>query len=261
MFAAERIKKIREILVEYKHVDVNTLCSLLSVSIATVRRDLAKLEEEGFLKKTYGGAIINETNDYELQLINNEDPFQDEKMQIAIIASKMVSDNDVIFLGSGNICLQIAKQVKEKENLKIITNNVNIVWEMLLYKNVSVILAGGDLEIINNDVSTVGQFAINNLKQMYINKSFITVDGITVEAGYTIRSSEQANLYKTLIENSEEMILVAEYIKFGKRAFTEVAPISSIKKIISNMQLPEGFKKYFFENGFEIFTTYEDVKN
>ena len=62
MFAAERTRKIKEILLEYKHVDVNTLCSLLDCSIATVRRDLDKLEEEGFLTKAYGGALLNEDN-------------------------------------------------------------------------------------------------------------------------------------------------------------------------------------------------------
>ena len=60
MFAADRIKKIKDILYEYKHVDINTLCALLGCSIATVRRDLDRLESEGFLKKAYVGAILNE---------------------------------------------------------------------------------------------------------------------------------------------------------------------------------------------------------
>ncbi len=63
MFAAERRKKIKEIMLEYKHVDMNTLCSLLDVSLATVRRDLDQLSEEGFLQKEHGGVILieNET--------------------------------------------------------------------------------------------------------------------------------------------------------------------------------------------------------
>ena len=67
MLATERVRRIREMLLEYKHVDINTLCSLLSVSMATVRRDLEKLEMEGFLNKVHGGAVLNDMVNFEVR--------------------------------------------------------------------------------------------------------------------------------------------------------------------------------------------------
>ena len=101
MFAAERIKRVKEILLEYKHVDINTLCTLLSCSIATVRRDLDKLESEGFLIKAYGGAILNETNTQQIVLSEADDPYIKDKQHVAEIAVSLISDGDIIFFGPG----------------------------------------------------------------------------------------------------------------------------------------------------------------
>lgn len=261
MFAAERFKKIKEILLEYKHVDVNTLSSLLSVSIATVRRDLDKLEEEGFLKKAHGGAIINETNEFEVQLSSFEDPFHDEKVQIGLIASEMVDHNDIIFLGSGYTCLQIAKNIKDKRNVTVVTNNINAVLELAYSKNTKVIMPGGDLEVVDSYLGMAGPFALNNLEKIFINKTFVTVNGISIEHGYTVNSREQAALIDLLIKNSNETVVVADYSKFGRRAFTQVGPVHLFKKVITNVQLENRYKEYFFDNGIKLFTTYEENKN
>jgi len=146
MFADARVEKIKEILLEYKHVDMSTLCSLLSVSMATIRRDLDKLEQEGFLTKAHGGAILKDLTDAEVLLTNVEDPFIGEKKQIGIIAAALVEDNDIIFLGGGNTILQIAKNLRDKTNINLITNNINVVFELANCKNINLKLVGGDLE-------------------------------------------------------------------------------------------------------------------
>lgn len=261
MFAAERIKKIKEILLEYKHVDINTLCSLLSVSIATVRRDLDKLEEEGFLKKAHGGVIINETNEFEVQLNNFADPFLEEKVQIGAIAAEMIDHNDIVFLGCGSTCLQIAKHIKEKRNVTVVTNNINIILELAYCKNTKVIMPGGDLEVVDSNMGMVGEYALVNISKMYINKTFISVDGVSLENGYTVNSRDQAILYKLLLENSNDTIVVADYSKFGKRAFTQIGPITKFKKVVTNMQLDTGYKEFFFDKGIKLFTTFDELKN
>ena len=258
MFAVERIKKIKEVLLEYKHVDINTLCSLLSVSIATVRRDLDKLEEEGFLKKAHGGAIINEVNEFEVLLNGLEDPFSDEKKQIGIIAAEMIEDNDIIFLGGGNTCHQIARSIKDKRNLTIITNNLNIAIELAHCKNINVMMPGGDLEVADYNLTLVGEATLEYLDKIYFNKTFFTVSGVSLEFGYTDNNKNQATIKKHLIANSNETIVVADSSKFGKRAFTQVCSIDKIKRVITNVQLDDRFKEYFFDSEVKLFTSFED---
>ena len=258
MFAAERIKKIKEILLEYKHVDINTLCSLLSVSVATVRRDLDKLEQEGFLKKAHGGAIINDVSEFEVFLNGLDDPYCDKKKQIGMIAAEMIENNDIIFLGSGSTCLQIAKNMKEKRNVTVVSNNLNIAFELAYCNNISVIVPGGDLEVFNNSMTLAGETTLNNLDRIYFNRAFFTVSAISIEFGYTDNSRNQTAIYKLLISNSNETVVVADSSKFGKRAFTQVCSVDKIKKVITNVELDNKYKEFFFDNGVKLFTSFED---
>ena len=259
MFAAERISKIRDFLFEYKHVNVSTLSSILSVSEVTVRRDLEKLEKEGFLTKTHGGAIINEELVPEVKLNRIEGPLFEEKRQIGIAAAQMINNNDLIFLGEGNTCLQIAKNIKERKNLTIVTNSVNILLELANQSNINLILAGGILQSIDSNFSLVGQFAESMLSRLFVNKAFFSVNGITLSHGYTVNNTEQAQIYHVLMKNAGEVIVVADYTKFGKRAFTQIAPIEAITKVITNVQVDNEYKKFFFENNIKIFTTIDNI--
>lgn len=262
MFAAQRLSKIREILLEYKHVDVATLSSILSVSEATTRRDLEKLEEEGFLKKTHGGAVVNEEVIVpEVQLSYLEEPFLEEKRQIGIIAAQMINNHDLIFLGSGNTCLQIAKNIKDRKDLTVVTNSVNIILELSGCSNINLLLTGGNVEVSGASLSMVGQFTKGMLDKLFVNKAFFTVNGISIKHGYSVNNAEQAEIYKILMKNADEIIVAADYSKFDKRSLTQVGPITMIKKIITNVQVSLEYKKFFFENEIQVFTAFDEEKN
>ena len=261
MFAADRVKKIKDILNEYGHIDMNSLCSLLGCSMATVRRDLDRLEEEGFLKKAYGGAIINDNPEAvsESAEYGKSDPHLKEKIQIALIAAEMISNDDIIFLGPGNTCYQVAKCLRDKDNMTIVTNNLNIVMELSGLTNMRIILLGGDITGQNNSVFTVGQYAENNLKGMFINKAIFSVDGISMKYGCTINKHEFALLMKSIIHRSNETIIVVDESKFDKRAFVNVLDITEIKKLITNNSVSKEYKEFLFNNKVELFTTFEDI--
>lgn len=259
MFAAERLAKIREILLDYKHVDVTTLSSILNVSEATIRRDLEKLEEEGFLKKTHGGAVISDESVSEVQLSQVEDPYIEEKRQIGMIAAQMINNNDAIFLGSGITCVQIAKCIKDKKDLTVVTNNVNIVLELSNCSGINLLLAGGSVEHSGTSISMVGQFTKRTLEALYVSKAFFTVNGISLKYGYTVNSAEQAEIYNIIMKNADEVILAADYTKFDKRSFTQIGNINMIKKVITNAQVSMEYKKYFFENDIQLFTTFDGI--
>ena len=259
MLATERVRRIREMLLEYKHVDINTLCSLLSVSMATVRRDLEKLEMEGFLNKVHGGAVLNDMVNFEVILSDSEDEHANEKVQIGRIAAEMILDNDIVFLGVGNTCLAIAKSLRDKQKVTVITNNINIVIELAPFPNIKVVVLGGDLEVLGNSLGISGQYTIENVEKMYINKTFLSVDGISLTHGYTVNSKDQGEVYKLLLKNSNDTILVADYSKFGKRAFAQVGEINAFEKIVTDINIDIEFKEFYYDNGVKVFITIEDL--
>ena len=259
MFADARIQKIREILLEYKHVDINTLSTLLSVSMATIRRDLDRLEKENFITKTHGGAFLNEAAKDEVQLHNVEDPFLTDKSEIGLLAGALIEDNDVLFIGGGSTCAQIPRHIKEKKNVTIVTNNVNIIWEHAENKEINFQLLGGSLDTVNSNISTTGDRVIETLQSMYFSKVFLSVDGIDLQKGLFTNNPEMAKIFKLLHNNSDQIIIVADYRKFGRKAFSYIGPLTLIKKIVTNNSLNDEYKRILFEDGYQLYTTFNDL--
>jgi len=258
MFAAEREKKIKEMLLEYKHVDVNTLCTLLSCSLATVRRDLDRLENEGFLTKAYGGAILNEENEQGVPSPQDEDPNMDAKMQVARIASNLILDGDVIFLGPGNTCVCLAKHLKNKQNLVVVTNNLNAAIELMGFPRINVIVVGGSLEeVLPGYASTSGDHAIGFLSQIRISKAFISVDGVSMEYGYSTNLFSQAELNRSILRQAKTSYVVADSSKFGVSALMKVADITDIDNVITNVDISAEYKEFFFTNKVKLYTSFD----
>lgn len=258
MFAAERIQKIKRILLEYKKADVSHLSNLLSVSEVTVRKDLERLESEGFLQRTHGGAILCEDGTSENIYENRADiPEIEHKKMIGLIAAQIVGNNEAIFIGPGTTCLQIAKNLKDKKNLNIITNNISAAIELTNIPGIRVVLTGGDIIQQEYTYSLTGPAVIQALKNIYVDKAFIGVNGISFKRGYTIHDSMDSMIAAEIYKYTNEFIVVADNTKFNKISFSQLGDLHMAKKVISDELVPEEYIKFFFENNIQIFTTYQ----
>ena len=126
MLALERRNLILEKLQEEKRVVVSELSQLYSVSEETIRRDLDKLEKEGLATKSYGGAVINEDVGIDLPFNIRKNQNVQGKQKMAEIAASMVNDGDHIFLDASTTAVFVAKALKEKERLTVVTNSMEI---------------------------------------------------------------------------------------------------------------------------------------
>ncbi|NLM11543.1 MAG: DeoR/GlpR transcriptional regulator [Clostridiaceae bacterium] len=253
MFAIERQSKIKEILFKEKRVDVYELSQRFSVTEVTIRRDLDKLEKEGYLIKTYGGAVLKEDYSKEIEPYA-EDDTNEEKKLIGKIASQMIQNDEAIYLGPGKTCLEIAKNIKNKK-ITVVTNDISIGAVLKDSAGIKVIITGGDL--IHSTGTLVGEFALNTLKNIFINKAFIGVKGIHLESGFTVNSHEEVRIFQEIKKISNEIIVVADYTKFNHTAFAKLGDITMSKKIITNKEIPNKYKSFFFENNIKLYTTYE----
>lgn len=257
MFAAERRKKIKEILLEYGHIDVNTLCSLLSVSVATVRRDLETLEREGFLLKEHGGAMLAESETpvpSEVLLNLNADLYSADKRQIGRVAANLVSEGEAIFIGSGSTCLCFARELADMRVI-VVTNSLHVAAATVSKPQISTVLLGGDVEITDGLLATRGMYAEENIQNMFVDKAFISAQGASVAAGYTLNSREQAALYKRVIARAEQIVMLMDYSKFGRRTLVPLAPLTAFGRIVSNNQIGEEYRAFYVENGVKLYTS------
>lgn len=254
MLAAGRLDKIKEILTEFRKVEVSTLVSILSVSEGTIRRDLEKLEEEGFLKRTHGGAILVEekTPEPTVEIINSE-----EKNMIGYIATQLVENNEIILIGSGTTCHAFAKHLKNLRDITIVTNNVLASIELNKHKGMKVALTGGNFYNTEDSISLIGDFAWKIVDDIFVDKAFLGVSGVDLNYGFTSASTELAIMWKKMVEVAKETIILCDFTKFGKRSLTRLGPLDMADKIVTNDKVPEEYKRYFFEKGIPLYTSYE----
>jgi DeoR family fructose operon transcriptional repressor len=260
MFAPERIRIIKGILLDKKSINVSDLSTLLNVSEVTIRRDLEKLETEKFLTRTHGGAIINDTIpfDEESSSSTDDDPYFQQRIEISEIAVQMIEDNDVIILSPGLTNLFIAKKILGKKNITVLTNDLNIASELSMNTSIKVIIPGGDLDATS--MTLTGKLTESNLKDFFVTKAFIEVEGVSSQRGYTVQSIDRASVLKEMIAITRETIILCPYNCFDNIAFSQIGPLNIAKKVITNPSIPSDYKNYFFQNKIQLFTAFNSYE-
>jgi len=237
-----------------KRVDVVELSEMFSVTEVTIRRDLDKLEQTGFLVKTYGGAVLNEPSIQAPSSGDNESKHGEEKRLIGKIAAQMVEEGEAIFLSSGSTCLEIARNLKDKK-LTVLTNDLAIGLELKDAIGTKTIVVGGDL--VPSSTMLVGGFAMQMLKGIYVNKAFFGVRGVQFDAGYTVSHYEEAMILQEVAKIASQIVIVADYTKFNVKGFAKLGDLTMAKLVITNAQIPNEYKTYYFEQAIKLYTTYD----
>ncbi|MEK7406322.1 MAG: DeoR/GlpR family DNA-binding transcription regulator [Acidobacteriota bacterium] len=238
MLSGQRQQKILELLQAQQFVRVSELVRALGASQASIRRDLQALERAGLLKRTHGGAARRQTAGFELSLAEKEDRFKAEKAAIAEVALSLVSDGDTVMLDAGSTTLQIARRLKERRNIKVVTNAVNIAWE-LSSSELEVTLIGGTLR--RNTLALVGPIAITTVAGLHVDKLFLATNGLDLKRGLTSPSLIEAQVKRAMLDSASEVIVVTDHSKFGRIAFSQVCSLDRVHRLITDVGAPRDF--------------------
>ena len=232
MLAIERRNAILEKLQAERRVVVSELSQIYKVSEETIRRDLEKLENDGFAIKSYGGAVINENANVDL-------PFNIRKKRNVISKQKIASSTAVY----------IAKALKERKNLTLITNSIEILIEMFDTPNVNVLSTGGAMR--EGSFALVGPQTDKMLKSYHVDIAIVSAKGFDLETGMTDTEELHANNKKTMLHAGREKILAVDSSKFGKTAFTEIGTLEDISMVVTDAKPDEVWLQAFKEYGIE----------
>ena len=234
MFAEERKQRILAALHQRPAVRVNELGRALRVSDASIRRDLADLERIGLLKRTHGGAISARLAMIEPSLAEKEDRFQREKAAIARLAVTLVKRGDTIFLDAGSTTRQIARELRHHQGVTVVTNALNIAWE-LASSELELVVTGG--QVRRGILSHVGPLAEHAIAAVHVDKLFLAANGVDVEKGVTTPNLMEAQTKRAMVERATEVILVADHSKFGRITFSRICGLDRVHRVISDDRL------------------------
>ena len=232
---AERRKQIQEHLTVHKVATLVELSKMLNTSTATIRRDLEKLEKTGFLERTRGGAVLSrrlsQESEYQQRLLDNPDA----KHLIGKTAASLIEDGDVVFLNGGTTTIEILRHIRPNVNITIITNSLSAALEISSV-GFELVILGGTYQPAS--LSVGGYFSLDCLKQIYADKFFIGVDGISLKYGITFPLKTEAEIVRTMMERTRGSIyVVADHSKWGTVSTYEVSKIEAIHGLITDKPL------------------------
>ncbi len=237
MMAEERRTQILQQVRSAGRVKVNELAAHFSTSAVTIRNDLNELHQRGLVLRSHGGAVLPDT-------IHRESPVDErlkahavEKRRIGALAATLINDGETIILDSGTTTLEIARQIKNKQGLHIITNGVNIAAELLDAPGVQLFVVGGTVR--RESASISGHFTEAMLGEFSADKMFLSGAGCDIEFGVSGGNLEETMVNRAMLSISREIILVADSSKFSRRSMARIAPFSEIDIVISDSSLGE----------------------
>ncbi len=239
MLAIERRKKIYEYLHNSGSATVIELKALFDVGEETIRRDLKKMEEEGLLQRTYGGAFLDEGKHLVLPDKVRETVHIKGKTLIGTLCVDLIHNGDTIFLDGSTTCQYIAKAIVHKKNLIVITNAIKIASTLSEAQNIKVIFIGGTMR--HNTLTFVGHTSKKLIREYFADKAFICCDGIHQNNGITDANEQEAEIRTSMLAQAEQRVLVADRTKFDKMSFKKIGEISDLDYLVTDKQLSDAW--------------------
>lgn len=239
----ERFEIILKELEEKGAVKVSQLSGILECSEVTIRSDIAKLDEQKLLKKTYGGAVKREEH-FEIALEPGEVYLnRDKKYRIAQRAYSYINNRDSVILDDSTTAYYLAQCIREndKKRVVVVTNSIAVAAVLSNVRQAELFLIGGG--VIGNPPSALDNIAVNFLDQFHVDKAFVGVNGINLKIGLTSIGSPQMEVKKKMIKVSQETYVIADSSKFGNGNLFTVCPIDKIDRIITDADVSDEILK------------------
>jgi len=226
---------------------VSGLAEKLGASEATIRRDLIQLDDEGLLKRVYGGAV---------PIDHRDDPFVDvaqvhvaEKDAIAQRCAELVSDGETVLLDIGTTAHRVARQLRGR-SLTVVTSNLAVYEELADEASIDLVLLGGMLR--REYRSLVGFLTEDNLRQVHADRLFLGTSGIRPGGQVMDTTVVEVPVKRAMIAASDQVILVADAEKFPGTGVARVCGPEDLDVVVTNTGADVATTAAFREAGVEV---------
>lgn len=230
-----RKKYILNHLDKVESIKIQDIVKKFSISEITARRDLSTLETRGMLVRTHGGAIKSEITNgmfgFDKKLIQN----RDNKIEICRFAASFIEDNDTIYIDCGTTTYYLSRFLTKFQNLRIITNSLPVVSELLPFSNIMVYLIGGELD--NSRKALYGPMTDNLISRYKADKAFIGAGGVSLTHGLSSSDEKGASVTVKMAEAAQKVFLLCDSSKIEKDSYFTYSSLSLISYLITDKNI------------------------
>jgi DeoR family transcriptional regulator, aga operon transcriptional repressor len=233
-----RSEQIIKFLLRAGTATIEELLAIAGSSAPSIRRDLARLEGRGLIRRTHGGAelvepLLYEPFRYDSSFLAREQRHAAEKRRIGVAAAEMVQPGDTVGLTAGTTTTHIGRSLRHREKIQVITNAINIGMELCNQPGIRTYLTGGVVPWAWS-FSLTSNAALAFLDDIYMDKVFLSVTGLDAERGATTLETDEAMVYRKMTKRSKQVIVVADSSKLGKVSPAFICPSNEIHTLITD---------------------------
>lgn len=234
----QRAKRILQVLLRQGNTSVDELAAHLGASAASVRRDLTRLEQRGLVHRTHGGAKLAGQTEYEpfrfdSSFQEREGRFAEEKRRIGLAAAELIHEHETVGFTAGTTTTQVARCIRHRRGIHIITNAVNIGMELNNQAALNVTLTGGTMRWAGA-FSLTGPAAMETLSGVFLDKAFIGACGVDPLRGATTIEPDEAAVFRAMVRQAKQVIVVADSSKIAMVSPALICPVTDIDILITD---------------------------
>jgi DeoR family fructose operon transcriptional repressor len=181
---------------------------------------------------------------------NLKDELEYRKRAIAKKAAEEIKPGDTVLIDGGTVTQFLVELINEKKNITVITNSTILFAILENNPEITLISTGGVLR--RNSRSLVGPTAENSLKDLRVDKLFLTVSGVSFDFGLSHTSVSEVTIKQSMIKSAREVILLADHTKFEQESFIQIAPIGTVNKLITDNGLSARLRLQLNSTGIEV---------
>ena len=253
MTQEQRKKIIIKLLEQNDEVSVQNFVSQCNVSEITIRRDLTLLEKKGLLKRTHGGAVKNTVIKELFGFDNKALDHRMQKLEICKLAATFIEENDTIYMDCGTTVYFLSHFLSRFKNLRVITNSLPIVSELILHPHLKVYLIGGELDPTLK--ALYGSMTDNLLSRYKADKAFIGAAGVSLSQGLSSNHEKEASVTLKMAEAANKVYLLCDSAKIEKASYFNYSSLELIDQIITGKEISPAVLEMYKNNNINILTT------
>ncbi len=250
MLTAERRQRIAELIQQQAIVHVKDLCTRYGASESTIRRDLAYLEQQGVLERSYGGATVVER---QTAPSPPAEKVSLQELRIGAAAADHIGSGETVFLGPGRVPLAVAQHIAARPDVTVVTNALGVAARLAARAEQPVIVTGGQIDHRSN--ALLGHLAEMTLRELRADRAVIGVHGIQLPDGFTADSLAGAQFLRTVIELMPRVTVVATAEQWARVGPAFIAPLEAVDTIVTSLDAPPAMVWDLTQLGIDIIQT------
>ena len=246
----ERREQIVDLVHQNGFVTIDSLAQRFAVTPQTIRRDINELSDQAVLRRYHGGAGL--PSDVEnVAYANRQVLLREEKARIAELVVEHIPDQASLFINIGTTTEAVAEALVRRQELRIITNNLNVATLLSAREDFQVVVAGGLVR--GRDRGIVGEATLDFINQFRVEYAIIGISGIDMDGTLLDFDYREVRISQAIIANARRVYLVADHSKFGRHAMVGEGNLTQVSALFTDRPPPAPIRQLIAANDIDLF--------